>query len=51
MANTVEVIKLSGVFGGPQAQEFRQTISELVQGGLKPYCWIVVRSPSLIVLA
>ncbi|WP_460194960.1 STAS domain-containing protein [Thermosynechococcus sp. FA-CM-4201] len=33
MANPVEVIKLSGVFGGPQAQEFRQTISELVQGG------------------
>lgn len=33
MANTVEVMKLSGVFGGPQAQEFRQTISELVQGG------------------
>lgn len=33
MANTVEVLKLSGVFGGPQAQEFRQTITELVQGG------------------
>lgn len=33
MANTVEVMKLSGVFGGPQAQEFRQIISELVQGG------------------
>ncbi|MFN4280166.1 STAS domain-containing protein [Thermosynechococcus sp.] len=33
MANPVEVMKLSGVFGGPQAQEFRQTISELVQGG------------------
>lgn len=33
MANTAEVIKLSGVFGGPQAQEFRQKVAELVQQG------------------
>ncbi len=35
MTNTVDVIKLSGIFGGPQAQEFRQMVSERAQAGVK----------------
>ncbi|MCI3280251.1 STAS domain-containing protein [Synechococcus sp. PCC 6717] len=33
--STVDVIKLSGILGGSQAQEFRQTVSEQAQAGVQ----------------